>query len=174
MYTKEAIETAVKAKGYKWFEDHKNLGFDVNIVGIRNSETSNEVTNKFDDKITQACLKAIAGFLNKDGGTLFIGVNDDGDVVGLEKDAFQNEDKFLLHLKDKIGKVLGEYALSKLSFSFLVLNDKSFCEVVVARSENPIYMRIGNAEDFCIRTGPSTTTLSASQIHPYIADHFKA
>tara|TARA_B100000497_G_scaffold126830_1_gene166799 strand:+ start:185 stop:799 length:615 start_codon:yes stop_codon:yes gene_type:complete len=52
MYTKEAIESAVKAKGYKWFEDHKNLGFDVNIVGIRNSETSNEVTNKFDDKIT--------------------------------------------------------------------------------------------------------------------------
>jgi type I restriction enzyme M protein len=144
------------------------------FVEFKSSLRYNLHSDKFDDKITQACLKAIAGYLNKDGGALFIGVNDDGDVVGLEKDTFQNEDKFLLHLKDKIGKVLGEYALSKLSFSFLVLNDKSFCEVVVARSENPIYMRIGNAEDFCIRTGPSTTTLSASQIHPYIADHFKA
>jgi hypothetical protein len=52
MYTKEQIESAVKSKGYKWFEDHKDKGFDVNIVGIRNSSTGGDVTNKFDDHIT--------------------------------------------------------------------------------------------------------------------------
>ena len=52
MYTKEQIETAVKSKGYKWFEDHNNKGFDVNIVGVRNSNTDGTVTNKFDDHIT--------------------------------------------------------------------------------------------------------------------------
>ena len=52
MYTKEQVESAVKAKGYKWFTDPKNRDYDVNIVGIRNSETGNEVTNKFDDHIT--------------------------------------------------------------------------------------------------------------------------
>ena len=52
MYTKEQIESAVKSKGYKWFEDHKDKGFDVNIVGIRNSDTGRKVTNKFDDHIT--------------------------------------------------------------------------------------------------------------------------
>ena len=52
MYTKEQIESAVKAKGYVWFEDANDKGYDVNIVGIRNSETDNKVTNKFDDKIT--------------------------------------------------------------------------------------------------------------------------
>ena len=31
MYTREQIETAVKAKGYKWFEDKNNKGYDVNI-----------------------------------------------------------------------------------------------------------------------------------------------
>ena len=52
MYTKDQIEKAVKSKGYVWFEDPKDKGYDVNIVGIRNSETGDEVTNKFDDKIT--------------------------------------------------------------------------------------------------------------------------
>ena len=52
MYTKEQIEKAVKSKGYVWFEDSKNKGYDVNIVGVRNSETKNKVTNRFDDKIT--------------------------------------------------------------------------------------------------------------------------
>ena len=33
MYTKEQIETALKSKGYVWFEDEINKGFDINIVG---------------------------------------------------------------------------------------------------------------------------------------------
>ena len=46
------IENAVKDKGYKWFEDNSNKGYDVNIVGVRNSATKGRVTNAFDDKIT--------------------------------------------------------------------------------------------------------------------------
>ena len=47
--TRKQIETAVKAKGYKWFE---NGDYNLNIVGVRNAETLNEVTNKFDDHLT--------------------------------------------------------------------------------------------------------------------------
>lgn len=53
-YSKEAIEKAVKAKGYKWFDD-KDLH--LNIVGVRNSDTGLKVTNAFDDKITVSYLK---------------------------------------------------------------------------------------------------------------------
>ena len=52
MYTREQIESVVKSKGYKWFEDNSNKGYDVNIVGVRNSATKGRVTNAFDDKIT--------------------------------------------------------------------------------------------------------------------------
>ena len=51
-YTREQIETTVKSKGYKWFEDNSNKGDDVNIVGVRNSETKGRVTNAFDDCLT--------------------------------------------------------------------------------------------------------------------------
>jgi hypothetical protein len=51
-YTREQIESAVKSKGYAWFEDEGNKGYDVNIVGVRNSATGQKVTNVFDDHIT--------------------------------------------------------------------------------------------------------------------------
>ncbi|CAB4130062.1 hypothetical protein UFOVP117_236 [uncultured Caudovirales phage] len=51
-YTKEQIETAVKSKGYVWFEDAANKGYDVNIVGIRNTANGEKVTNAFDDYLT--------------------------------------------------------------------------------------------------------------------------
>ena len=49
-FTREQIEETLKGKGYKYFTNDK--GFDVNIVGIRNSDTYGEVTNKFDDTLT--------------------------------------------------------------------------------------------------------------------------
>lgn len=52
IYIREQVETAVKAKGYVWFEDANNKGFDVNIVGVRNSTTGQKVTNAFDDTLT--------------------------------------------------------------------------------------------------------------------------
>ena len=51
-YTREQVEAAVKAKGYVYFEDANNKGYDVNIIGIRNSATGQKVTNAFDDLLT--------------------------------------------------------------------------------------------------------------------------
>ena len=53
-YTREQIERAVKSKGYTWFEDADNQGYDVNIVGVRNNHPSiaDKVTNLFDDCLT--------------------------------------------------------------------------------------------------------------------------
>jgi hypothetical protein len=46
---REKIEAAVKAKGYKWFDEGD---YNLNIVGVRNSESGDAITNKFDDYIT--------------------------------------------------------------------------------------------------------------------------
>ena len=49
MYTREQIKQAVECNGYKWFEKGD---YNLNIVGVRNSDTFGKVTNRFDDKIT--------------------------------------------------------------------------------------------------------------------------
>ena len=51
-YTREQVEATLKAKGYVYFEDANTKGFDVNIIGIRNSDTGQKVTNAFDDLLT--------------------------------------------------------------------------------------------------------------------------
>lgn len=56
-YTKEQVEAAVKSKGYVWFEDVNNKGYDVNIVGVRNSSTGDKVTNAFEE-FMKICRKA--------------------------------------------------------------------------------------------------------------------
>ena len=48
-FTREQIQRAVEGKGYHWFEGGD---YNLNIVGIRNSETGGKVTNKFDDCVT--------------------------------------------------------------------------------------------------------------------------
>jgi len=48
-YTREQIENAMAEKGYRYF---KSGDLNLNIVGVRNSETKNRVTNAFDDCIT--------------------------------------------------------------------------------------------------------------------------
>ena len=48
-YTRDQVKKAVLSLGYKWFESGE---YNINIVGIRNSNTGIEVTNKFDDCIT--------------------------------------------------------------------------------------------------------------------------
>jgi len=48
MYQRKQIEATIKSKGYAWFTGEN---YDVNVIGVRNSETNNKVTNKFDDLI---------------------------------------------------------------------------------------------------------------------------
>ncbi len=48
-YTREQIKDTVEGLGYKYFTGNN---YDVNIIGIRNSDTNGKVTNKFDDIIT--------------------------------------------------------------------------------------------------------------------------
>jgi hypothetical protein len=53
-FTREQVQKAVRQKGYVWFEDAQNKGYDVNIVGIRNNNPTiaDKVTNVFDDWLT--------------------------------------------------------------------------------------------------------------------------
>ena len=48
-YTREQIQKTVEGLGYKYFTGDN---YDVNIIGIRNSDTNGKVTNKFDDILT--------------------------------------------------------------------------------------------------------------------------
>jgi predicted HTH transcriptional regulator len=120
-----------------------------------------------------AVLKTIAAFVNSKGGTLFVGVNDDGEVIGLGNDNFSSEDKMALHLdsliKDRIGG--GVFACIKTTFS--ELGGKRFLAVECAPSNNAVFLKNGGDEEFFIRAGASSPALPGSQANEYIQQRFQ-
>ena len=130
-------------------------------------------TGSKDPRIELAAMKTIAGFLNSNGGILTIGVADDGTPLGIDADGFENEDKMSLHLvnliKDRIGP-------SMMQFIHVRFEDYDSCRVMViecSKTKSPAFVKDGNIERFYIRTGPSTTELSASQTQEYIKHRYK-
>jgi len=136
------------------------------------------------DKIQKAqsiIMKAIAGFTNADGGTLLIGVNDDGEVVGLEPD-FESldgdKDEFELHLGQLIDRAFGKvFRVNNVSIAFPSLNDMYVCQVEVNAASEPVLLETQNKhgqkeEKFYLRTGNSTQELTMSETTSYIRSRF--
>ena len=84
-------------------------------------------SNRKDKAIENASLKTLAAFMNAQGGTLIIGVADDGRILGLETDKFANHDKLLLHLTKIIQDRIGDLYIKYLHFS--IENTLSVCEL---------------------------------------------
>lgn len=134
---------------------------------------TNMHTGKADKRMELAVLKTIAGFLNTHGGTLVVGMSDDGMPVGLEVDHFQNEDKMSLHLVNIVKSRINPQALTSMHIHFEDHNGGRVMLVECSESSNPVFVKDDQIERFYIRTGPSTTELTASQTQEYIKERFK-
>jgi len=129
-------------------------------------------TGQSDPRIELSCLKTIAGFLNSRGGTLVIGVADNGSPVGIEADNFQNEDKMVLHLDNLIRSRLGAQFGMYVHPRFEDYRGHRVLAVECQPARSPVYVKDGNTERFYIRSGASTTELSMSQVQEYIKQRF--
>jgi hypothetical protein len=127
---------------------------------------------RMDKKIEHASLKTIAAFLNSEGGTLLIGVNDDGEAIGLEYDQFSNDDKMMLHLTNIIKDRIGTSHMRFLTLSVEPVNGTKVLRVDCRPGITPAYLEHQNDEHFYVRTGPATSHLSASEIHDYVQERF--
>lgn len=142
-------------------------------VEFKSTLRTNLHTGNKDPRMELSVLKTLASFLNTNGGMLFIGVSDDGSPVGIQADGFANEDKMSLHLVNIVKSRMGIHAMTGLHAHF---DDHDDCRVMVVKcrkSPTPIFLKDGDIERFYIRTGPSTTELSASQTQQYIKQQFK-
>jgi DNA-binding transcriptional regulator YhcF (GntR family) len=141
---------------------------------LRASEETGKVIHS--GKIEKSVLKTIAAFLNSQGGTLLIGIADDGQAVGIELDGFPNSDKFLIHLFNIVRQQLGNMVAAQIGADCVTIgNSKTVCIVMCPPSPFPVYLndKQGN-EEFYVRMGPSSSALRPSEIHQYISHRFTA
>ncbi len=131
-------------------------------------------TSDTDPRMELACLKTVAGFLNSHGGTLIIGVSDDGTPVGIEADRFPNEDKMDLHLVNLLRDRVGAQHMMNIHPRFEDYEDQRVLAVECWESKAPVFVKDGKTERFYIRTGAATTELSASQTQEYIGQRFRS
>lgn len=101
----------------------------------------------------KAAVKTIAGFLNSEyGGTLLIGVADDGSVYGLEDDykTFSKRgergahDLFGQHLQNLLIGRLGDAAASIVTWEFHTIEGEDLCRVSVEPADFPVYEGTGD------------------------------
>ena len=130
-------------------------------------------TGQNDPKLEHAVLKTLAAFLNSKGGTLFVGVNDDGEVLGLEADNFASDDKMLLHMDNLIKERLGAAVFARVQPAIGNMAGKHFLAIECAASDKPVFLKTAGGEEFFIRAGASSPSLPASHAHEYIQQRFK-
>ena len=119
--------------------------------------------------IETATIKTIAGFANSPyGGTLLIGVADDGSIHGLEDDyrtfskrgQVGDHDLWGQHLQNLIRSRLGDYALSLVDWQFHKVNGQDLARIHIDPSAHPIYDNKGQKETFWRRTPTSTIAVT--------------
>ena len=130
-------------------------------------------TGEKDKRMEHAVLKTITGFLNSDeGGTLIVGVADNGDALGLASDKFANEDKMDLHLGNLIKTQLGTSTMLHIKPHFEDYKGERVLLVDCKPSKVPVYLKSGGDEEFYIRAGGSSAKLTPSQMMQYIKQRF--
>ena len=162
-------------------EEKEDTGFELakeilngesEAVEFKSTLRINLHTGNKDPKMELAVLKTMAGFLNSNGGTLIVGVADDGSPVGIEADGFPNEDKMSLHLINIIKSRMGIPALTNINVNFDDYEETRVMVIKCHKSPTAVFVEDGPVQRFYVRTGPATTELNASQTQEYIKYRF--
>jgi hypothetical protein len=134
--------------------------------------------NQMNKALENVILKTIAAFLNTNGGTLIIGVDDSGSVLGLEKDyetvSKKSSDGFILTLTNLINQHLGKRVHKFINLEIVNHETKDICAVTVSKCDGPVFLGKNDNETFFIRASASSQRLSVSEVVGYIKSHWKS
>ena len=164
-------------------EDKKEDEVREMILGGENEGLEIKSTLRFDirerninKKLEYVVAKTISAFLNSDGGVLIIGVDDDGNILGLEKDmqtlSKSNVDGFELHLRQVIKKYLGENFEKYLKISFPKIDNKEICVIKISKSGKPVFINFEGNESFFVRNGNASIPKNRQEQSEYEKLHW--
>lgn len=133
-------------------------------------------------QLEEVISKTVAAFANSQGGTLLIGVGDDGDVLGLEPDYRSlggvDRDRFELHLRNLLNQQFGTgFVTSRVVIKFHEIREKEVCQIEISPAREPVILRIRDKngqpmEKFYARSGNSSQEIPMSEMNAYIKERF--
>jgi len=133
--------------------------------------------NKINKELEKVIIKTIDGFLNFEGGTLLIGIDDNGGLIGIEKDILtlkiKNIDGFQQLLINLISEYLGAEYSQYINITFEKVDDKFVCIVNINKAPQSVFVREKDTKLFYIRSGNTTKLLNSEEAHNYIQLHWQ-
>lgn len=125
-------------------------------------------------------VKTVCGFLNTNGGVLFIGVKDSGEYLGIgAPDDFLNLDLFQRHFSNLMRNSIGAgFYASYVSAHVITIDDKNLYYVKCQRSESAVYALVKMKQDapevkaFFTRVGSETAKLEGGELVMYCQTRF--
>lgn len=128
--------------------------------------------NKVNKDLEKVIAKTIAAFMNSSGGILMIGVSDDKEVLGIDKDIStlnkKNEDGYIQHIISLISNYIGiEYA-GFVNISIEKPEDISVCVIQIKRAPKPVFVKNNENKDFYVRIANTSRQLNTEDSYKYI------
>ncbi|CAM2764556.1 helix-turn-helix domain-containing protein [Actinomyces slackii] len=143
---------------------------------FKSSARWNLRTDKRDEAMETVVAKTVTAFLNSSGGTLLLGVDDDGTLIGLGPDYTTlkqpDADRFELWLRDMWRTRLGTNAaaLPLVDFAPTPQGDAEVCRITVPPAPWPVYLRSkGRDAELWVRVGNSTRRLEVDDAVDYVS-----
>ncbi len=134
--------------------------------------------DKLNRNLENVVIKTLAGFMNADGGTLLVGVADDGTVVGLENDyqtlKKKDKDGFEQAVMNAISAKLGTNFCRQVILVFHEAENKELCRIIVMPAYQPVFVKDGANPKLYLRTGVSTRELNIQEAVEYISLHWSS
>jgi predicted HTH transcriptional regulator len=136
------------------------------------TETIEDSRTEFKVKLVDDLEESVIAFLNKDGGNIYIGVDDNGNVIGLKN----NIDLFQRKVKDKIISSVEPSVLGLFDLDVLEKDNKKYLKITIAKGyETPYHIRgMGMTPDSCfIRVGSSNERMDEHLINKMFRERTK-
>jgi CheY-like chemotaxis protein len=124
--------------------------------------------NRKNEDLRFSVLKTIAAFLNSEGGTLIIGVEDDGNIFGLEQDlsllSKGSFDQFEQTIVNLICDRIGAGFMSLVTVRFETIDSKTVCAIDIRKSDIIAVMQGKDKKsELYIRAGNTSKSLDISE-----------
>lgn len=142
-------------------------------IEFKSTLRKNLHTNQFDKNIEHSILKTINAYLNTDGGILLIGVNDKGEIIGLDNDNFSTMDHAHRHLVQLVRDHIGPEFTSLIKTKTVNIEGKYLLKVECKKSKKETFLKDNKEEYFYIRHGSMSTPLNGTSLIKYIENTFR-
>lgn len=146
---------------------------------LKSSMIWNYKTQLSDKALVHSILKNISAFMNSEGGTIIVGVSDDLEILGLEKDfkslgEKKNWDVWNRHLVNMINTYIGKEFHQFISIDPIKQDSKIVALLRIKKGSRESYIEDSQkkSSEFFIRAGTTVQPLNTRQASEYIKDHW--